>query len=87
MTELEGEPQETSMKEVIERHAEANERFKSLISSEIIQRAVLIEKQLEIIIAFHFCEDRDKWLSFRSLLFLDGQITFDQKTRICEKLF
>jgi hypothetical protein len=75
------------MQEVIARHAEANERYKSLISSEIVQRAVLIEKQLEIIIAFHFCEDREKWLSFRSLLFRDGQISFEQKTRICQKLF
>jgi hypothetical protein len=83
----ESESQDVSMKEVIERHAEASERFKSLISSEIVQKAVLIEAKLEVIIAFHFCDDRDKWLSFRSLIFHDGEITFSQKIRICQKLF
>ncbi len=80
-------PQRTTMKEMIERHAEVNERYKSLISLQIVQRAILIEAQLETIIAFHFCEDREKWLSFRSLLFRDGEISFSQKTKICKELF
>jgi hypothetical protein len=70
-----------------QRDSEANERYRSLISSEIVQKAVLVEAKLEVIIAFHFCDDRDKWLSFRSLIFHDGEITFSQKIRICQKLF
>ena len=52
---------------------------------EIIYVAVVIEHQIERIIANHF-NAKEKWL-FVSLIFGEGQITFSQKLIMLKKLF
>lgn len=72
--------------EIILQHRQAMVRYENLTGSRIVQGAVLVEAKLENIIAFHFCDDQNKWLSFRTLLFLDGEISFSKKIEICKKL-
>jgi hypothetical protein len=73
--------------EIVVQHRRAMQRYDQLTGSRIVQSAVLVEAKLENIIAFHFCDDQDKWLAFKSFIFLDGEITFSKKIEICKKVF
>src|SRR5260370_14764602 len=81
--------EETSKEEeqLIKRHEALTERFTHLTSSQIIQRAVLIETALENIVAFQFCGNNyERYLPFRTLIFRDGRIDYADKIKMVKKL-
>lgn len=86
---VEATAEETKKQEedIIKRHEELTERYTHLTSSEIVQRAVLIEKALENVIASHYLSPNyDQFLPFRSLIFRDGRIDFADKIKMVKKL-
>lgn len=73
--------------EFFKQHEALTERYRHLTSSEIIQRAVLVEQALENLVASHFIgADFDKYLPFRSLMFQDGRVDFSDKIKMVKKL-
>ena len=73
--------------EFFKQHEALTERYTHLTSSEIIQRAVLIEKALENLIAAHFLGSKfDQYLAFSTLMFRDGRVDFSDKIKMAKKL-
>jgi len=73
--------------EFFKRHEALTERYTHLTSSEIIQRAVLVEQALENLVASHFIgANFDQYLAFRSLMFRDGRVDFTDKIKMVKKL-
>lgn len=73
--------------EFFEQYEALTERYTHLTSAEIIQRAVLIEKALENLIAAHFLGSKfDQYLAFGTLMFRDGRVDFSDKIKMAKKL-
>jgi hypothetical protein len=70
----------------MEMHLKLTFDYDKLIRSRVIQAAIAVEKELEGIITWHFCPDKAKHLSFMSLFFQEGQISFSMKTEIAKKM-
>jgi hypothetical protein len=60
--------------------------YDRLIRSHTIYEATAIEGVIENIIAWHFCPEEEKHLSFTALMFVRAEIPFSKKIDILERL-
>src|SRR5207253_8398770 len=57
-----------------------------VVRSHVIYEATAIEGLIENIVAWHFCPDPDKHLSFTALMFITAEVSFSKKIEIIGKV-
>jgi hypothetical protein len=72
--------------ELFQHHVKLVFDYDRIIRSHAIYESTAIEGTVESIIAWHFCPDEEKHLSFVALIFVTTELTFSKKIDILERL-